>query len=397
MNKQKILETQISTFKKIEISNLPKKIPDFKNSFDSKDNIIKKWFINWIDTILKSNNEKEHLLLPSKQILAKHLNVSVGTIQSAIRYIEDLGYVESKQKIGTIIKTSKKSVFKKLTSKRDLTINHIRQYIIEHNFKKDQILPDLNFVIKTLNISSNTLRLALAFMVENNELKQIKSNINIHYRVLNILNPIDYKTNESITLVDKIAFEIKEYIKSNFKTGDKLPSNNELAKIFNASIKTINDVCHILEKQNIICSKRGKYGTIVTFNENMQNKNNVSKLEDKIFTSSQNAQFYYYQKIETNILKMIQNQYSLGDKLPTIQELSQHYDVSTNTVRKALNNLNKKGIVQFLRGRYGGTFVSSILDETYYEYNSIQKDGEAYKWLSLNPKYFDDYMTNNQQ
>ena len=158
MNKQKILETQISTFKKIEISNLPKKIPDFKNSFDSKDNIIKKWFINWIDTILKSNNEKEHLLLPSKQILAKHLNVSVGTIQSAIRYIEDLGYVESKQKIGTIIKTSKKSVFKKLTSKRDLTINHIRQYIIEHNFKKDQILPDLNFVIKTLNTRVETAR-----------------------------------------------------------------------------------------------------------------------------------------------------------------------------------------------------------------------------------------------
>ena len=340
-------------------------------------------------------NQKENLLLPSKQILAKHLSVSVGTIQNAIRYIEDLGYVESKQKIGTIIKTSKESVFKKLTSKRDLTVDYIRQYIIESNFKKDDILPDLYFVIENLNISSNTLRLALAFMVENKELKQIKNNTNINYFVLNINKPVQYETNESITLVDKLALELKDYIKSNFKTGDKLPSNNELAQIFNASIKTINDVCHILEKQNIICAKRGKYGTVVTYNENMEDKNSVSKFENKIFASSQNAQFYYYQKIETNILKMIQNQYSLGDKLPSINELSQHYDVSTNTIRKALNNLNKKGIVQFLRGRYGGTFVSSILDETYYEYNSTQKDGEAYKWLSLNPKYFDDYMANN--
>ena len=48
-----------------------------------------------------------------------------------------------------------------------------------------------------------------------------------------------------------------------------------ILKSGNASIKTINDVCHILEKQNIICAKRGKYGTIVTYNENMEDKNSV--------------------------------------------------------------------------------------------------------------------------
>ena len=395
MNKQKTLETKTSVFKKIENSNIPKKIPDFKNTFESKDNIVKKWFINWIESILKSDNQKENLLLPSKQILAKHLSVSVGTVQSAIRYIEDLGYVESKQKVGTIIKISKETIFKKLTSKRDLTVNYIRQYILDHNLKKDEILPSLDFVVENLNISSNTLRLALAFMVENKELKQLKNRLNIHYCILNVYKPQKYDTNQSITLVDKLALELKNYIKSNFKTGDKLPSNNELAEKFNTSIKTINDVCHILEKQNIICAKRGKYGTIVTYNENTEAENGISKFEDTIFASSQNAQFYYYQKIEKNILKMIQNQYSLGDKLPSITELSQHYEVSANTIRKALNNLNKKGIVQFLRGRYGGTFVASILDDSYYEYNSTQKDGEAYKWLSLNPKYFDEFMSNS--
>ena len=369
-----------------------KKIPDFKNTFESKDNIVKKWLIDWINSILKSNENNINLLLPSKKIIAKHLGVSIGTIQSAIRYIEDLGYVESKQKIGTVIKTSSSPIFRKLTSKRDLTINYIRRYIKEHNLKSGDVLPDLDFIIKVLNISKNTLRLALNFMVESNELKQTKTNISINYIVSNVQNPKEYNTNESITLVDKLYYDIKNYIKTNYKTGDKLPSNSELGQMFNTSIKTINDVCKKLEVENIICAKRGKYGTIVIYNENNQHSNINSKPEEYIFASSLDAQFYYYQKIEKNVLKLIQNQYSLGDKLPSIYELAKSFDVSTNTIRKALNNLNKKGIVQFLRGRYGGTFVSSILDETYYDLNTSQKSGEAYKWLSLNPEYFNKFI-----
>ncbi len=393
MDKIKTCESQKNNdLKKIDFQTLPKKIPDFKNTFESKDNIVKKWLIDWINSILKSNENNINLLLPSKKIIAKHLGVSIGTIQSAIRYIEDLGYVESKQKIGTVIKTSSSPIFRKLTSKRDLTINYIRRYIKEHNLKSGDVLPDLDFIIKVLNISKNTLRLALNFMVESNELKQTKTNISINYIVSNVQNPKEYNTNESITLVDKLYYDIKNYIKTNYKTGDKLPSNSELGQMFNTSIKTINDVCKKLEVENIICAKRGKYGTIVIYNENNQHSNINSKPEEYIFASSLDAQFYYYQKIEKNVLKLIQNQYSLGDKLPSIYELAKSFDVSTNTIRKALNNLNKKGIVQFLRGRYGGTFVSSILDETYYDLNTSQKNGEAYKWLSLNPEYFNKFI-----
>ncbi len=393
MDKIKTCESQKNNdLKKIDFQTLPKKIPDFKNTFESKDNIVKKWLIDWINSILKSNENNINLLLPSKKIIAKHLGVSIGTIQSAIRYIEDLGYVESKQKIGTVIKTSSSPIFRKLTSKRDLSINYIRRYIKEHNLKSGDVLPDLDFIIKVLNISKNTLRLALNFMVESNELKQTKTNISINYIVSNVQNPKEYNTNESITLVDKLYYDIKNYIKTNYKTGDKLPSNSELGQMFNTSIKTINDVCKKLEVENIICAKRGKYGTIVIYNENNQHSNINSKPEEYIFASSLDAQFYYYQKIEKNVLKLIQNQYSLGDKLPSIYELAKSFDVSTNTIRKALNNLNKKGIVQFLRGRYGGTFVSSILDETYYDLNTSQKNGEAYKWLSLNPEYFNKFI-----
>ena len=57
MNKQETIEAKTSVFKKIEITSLPKKIPDFKNTFESKDNILKKWFINWIDSILQSKRK----------------------------------------------------------------------------------------------------------------------------------------------------------------------------------------------------------------------------------------------------------------------------------------------------------------------------------------------------
>ena len=42
-----------SELKRIEISQLPKEIPDFKNTFESKDSIIKKWLTDWIVSGIK--------------------------------------------------------------------------------------------------------------------------------------------------------------------------------------------------------------------------------------------------------------------------------------------------------------------------------------------------------
>ena len=61
-----------------------------------------------------------------------------------------------------------------------------------------------------------------------------------------------------------------------------------------------------------------------------------------------------------------------------MKELSEKFDVSTNTIRKALSNLAEQGFITFGRGRYGGTFVLEKPD-------SIEK--QPYQWLSLNPEY----------
>ena len=61
-----------------------------------------------------------------------------------------------------------------------------------------------------------------------------------------------------------------------------------------------------------------------------------------------------------------------------MEALSERFDVSSNTIRKALQNLSKQGYVNFQRGRYGGTFVSDIPE---------QEGNEAFRWLAVSPQY----------
>ena len=59
-------------------------------------------------------------------------------------------------------------------------------------------------------------------------------------------------------------------------------------------------------------------------------------------------------------------------------ELASMYDVSTNTIRKALISLEQEGFVTFGRGRFGGTFIIE-------KPNEIEE--QKYQWLSINPDY----------
>ena len=69
------------------------------------------------------------------------------------------------------------------------------------------------------------------------------------------------------------------------------------------------------------------------------------------FAPAKETAFYYYEKTQNNIKKMITENYQIGDKLPSIKELSESMDLSPNTIRKALHNLSKEGYLQFSRGR----------------------------------------------
>lgn len=320
---------------------------------ENKVDKIAKWLINWITLSLECGKIKPQDLMPTKGDLACHIGVSQGTIQNAFRIVEDFGYLESKQRIGTYIKDCRKQTsIEKLTSKRELTIEIIKKYLTENNYCTGEKLPSTRKLAKLIGVSSATIRSALINLISLGIIDKHENSF--------ILSDTDFSVNvlETKTLVEKIAEKIEEYIHSEIKPGEKIPSNSNLAKKFNVSVKTIHDAIKYLSKKGVLYTRRGKYGTIVN-NEN-------SKQE-----------LYHYEKIEQKIKHIISSEYQIGDKLPSIKIMAKEYDTSEKTIKKALDNLAEDGYLTFTRGRYGGTFITDI----------PQPSNEAYKWLAINSEY----------
>lgn len=376
--------TKKKELRRIEINELPKKIPNYKRSVESKDNLIYNWIRNWIIEGLKNKTVKQNELLPKKSDLAYYLGVSIGTVQNAIRYVEDEGHLESKQRIGTIIRdvNENNTKFRKLTSKRERAILELKKYILENKLTIGESLPTAKEICELLGSSANTTRLALENLSANGF---IKSNYhrgteaNWTLVTLPVLTEEELKTDNNIeteTLVDKVEEDLKNYIEKNYKIGDKLGSHTELAKILDVSIKTIHDAMKSLIEEGILLARRGRYGTIIIkmpYSQPLQPTN-----ETNIFSNSLESAFYNYEKIEKYIKTMIKENYKVGDKIPSMENLATELSVSTNTIKKALQNLNEGGYVEIIRGRYGGTFVAEIPDEI---------EDSAFKWLALNPQY----------
>lgn len=380
-----------SSLRRIEVKELPSKLPDFKNSTGTKDNILAKWLEQWIQNGLKEGKLRKNDLLPRKSDLAFYLGISVGTVQNAIRFVEDSGCVESKQRIGTIIRNidDTESQLRKQTSKRDQAIATLKKIIIKNGYKVGEALPSSRELAKLIGSASNTTRLALEHLasldiIESKGCRGNKANW-ILKDIPEIDANADKNTDDTIrtnTLVDQLEKDLKEYISHNYKVNDKLPSHFELAEILKVSIKTVHDAMKRLIDQGILKSKRGRYGTFVVripSDTQMQ-----PKLENSIFASASDASFYNYEKVERHLKLLIKENYKAGDKLPAMGKLSQELKVSSNTIRKALQNLSDQSIVKFARGRYGGTFITAI---------PKMEDTTSFTWLSVNPEFVSVYKT----
>ena len=149
------------------------------------------------------------------------------------------------------------------------------------------------------------------------------------------------------------------------------------------SVKTVHDALKVLIDRGILLPRRGRYGTSVI---KLPNSSVSSfKPETSIFASAQETAFYHYEKTQNHLKKMIAQDYEIGDKLPSILELSKSLDLSPNTIRKAFHNLAKEGYLVFSRGRYGGTFVIDI----------PEIESQTFKWLAVNPAFAKEYQTEN--
>lgn len=374
----------INKQRKIEINELPKEIPDFSSTFEPKDSVIKKWIINWILSAVSKNAIKENDILPNKSEISEYLGVSVGTVQNAIRYVEDEGFLKSKQRLGTMISnfTNPVNSMFKSTSKRDKAISAIKKIIIQKDYKIGKPIPSTRKMSEYIGLSQNTTRLAYEFLCANGILESLQmrgNDSNWYLKSIPVLQNNEHKNFDSMaadTLVYKLTADLKSYLSKNCNVGDKIPSHEELAKIFNVSVKTIHDTVKQLIKESIVISRRGRYGSILA--QDPMNPIFEPLKENSIFMKADGAAFYSYQKTEAKLIEYINANFNSGDKLPSMSDLSKIFDVSTNTIRKALISLEQEGIVTFSRGRFGGTFVIE---------RPQSSERQQYQWLSINKEF----------
>ncbi len=375
---------------RIDVNQLPREIPDFQAPGATKDTLIAEWLKNWISSTLAAKQITENHLLPKKNEIADYLGVSVGTVQNAIRYIEDEGHVESKQRIGTLVRDvdSSGQRMRKQTSKRDQAVLAIKQYIVEMQLQPSQTLPSAREIAKTINSAPNTTRLALEFLSGTGILKSLGNRGNKANWALRVIPEVDSSLMcaiESETLIDQLERDLKQLVAESFEINEKLPSHLELSDLFKVSIKTVHDAMRRLAEQGILRSKRGRYGTYVV------RKPDASKfmpLDTSIFVPAEEVSFYNYEKVEQHLKRLIQQNHKVGDKLPAMGTLSKELDVSSNTIRKALQNLAKEKLVTFSRGRYGGTYVTQV------PASPSNEPEKAFTWVSINPETVKTYRGN---
>jgi len=379
-----------SSLTKIDVSALPEKLPDFRNSSKTKDAILADWLVNWIDSAIKEDKVRPNQLLPQKNVIANKVNVSIGTVQTAIRLIEDMGYVESKQRIGTFIadRSNNDKEIRKQTSKRDNAIEALKKFIITSGYKVEDTLPSSRELSKTIGSAPNTTRLALEYLAGNGIIESNGTRGNKSSWILAAVPDVDVQEEttevETDTLVDQVERDLKELIANRYKVGDKLMSHYELADTLKVSIKTVHDAMKRLVEQNILQSKRGRYGTFVL--RIPSDKQLMTGKESEIFAPAFETSLYNYEKVEMHLKQYIKENFKLDDKLPAMGKLALELKVSSNTIRKALQRLSEQDIVTFSRGRYGGTFVTGLPED-------VEEKAASLTWLSINPEVANLYTT----
>ncbi len=354
----------------------------------SKDRLVFEWLKSWIEDGLNRNLFYTGDIIPAKAELAKYHNVSTGTIQNAVRYAEDIGYFRSRQCVGTMIADKSQTDFdEKAISKKDAAVYFLKKYIIEHKLKKGSKLPSARELAIEADTSQNTIRLALEILVSEKIINHNNANspkstktLNLDYDEIKISR--DGASLKSENLSKRLYLKIKHYIAENYKINDKIMPNEDFAKLFNVSVRTINDAMKRLNKEKIVKSLRGQYGTRY-INEPERLARQKEGGEKSKFMSApkgqkeiKNSYSYSWQRVLDQIKKYIITNHEAGDRLPSMKSLAMTLDVSTNTIRRAVKELSKQGILFCQRGKTGGIFIIEVPPKE-----------DAFTWLALNPKF----------
>lgn len=355
--------------------------PDFDASKKvPKGQLVTEWLIEWIKHSLECGIADIGDFIPTKEELAKFLDVSSATIQNSIRQVKDMGYFVSKQSLGTSIADFYSNDIKEQDELCHSTITEckIKKIVLDDGIEIGSTIPAISEFAFRTNISQNTIRFTLNNLAQRGYLEKISLKGNKYswiYKKEFSLSNAEIQNgikDENFTLTHQLVEKIQKYIEKTYKNGEKILPNSAISAMFNVSIKTVNDAMKVLNAKKIILSRRGKYGTI--FLGGLSSKMDFVSSERKRVSTPQNFT-YSWQKALTHLKKYIVENYETGDKIAPIRELASILNVSPNTIRRALFDLFQSGHLVSKRGKLGGIFIMEM----------PEVEGDSYRWLALNP------------
>jgi len=357
--------------------------PDFESSKMPKGQVISLWLIDWVKHSLEYGIADIGDFIPSKYDLANFLNVSSATVQNSIRYVKNLGYFSSKQSTGTCIADF---YSKDINPKNDnetfcrstIAECKIKKIVIDYNVALNNIIPSVTELSRICDISQNTIRIALSNLALGGYLEKVKARGNKYIWIYKKEFELSQKEltcgikDEDFTLKHQLIEKVTNYLEKTYKNGDKILPNKALARMFEVSVKTINDVMKNLTSKKIILPRRGRYGTIYLGKEKTDKRNFISQERKKIIPEQDYK--YSWQKALEHLKKYIIQNYEQGDKLVPIRELASILNVSPNTIRRALKSMLQDGSLISKKGKTGGIFIVEMPEAI-----------DSYQWLALNP------------
>ncbi len=212
--------------------------------------------INLIKKYMENNNINTTLDLPPIRKIAKELNMSPNTVNSAIKSIANGNLAGSSDGL---------ALFKKVAQE-------IEKYIIE-NCKVGDNIPSLIQFAKEMNVSVKTVHDATRILKKKNILKShrgIYGTVVVHMPGEQLQRrKEDYifapAKDAVVYHYQKIQNMIKHYIIKNCEVGSKLPSVKDMANDLGVNVNTIRHALEQLTLDGYVKGFRGRYGgTFVT-------------------------------------------------------------------------------------------------------------------------------------
>lgn len=211
--------------------------------------------VKLIQKYMRANNINDASDLPSIRKIAKEINMSCNTVNSALKTL---------QNGNTVIEDNEFSLVDKIEKE-------ISNYILK-NCKIGDNIPTLNKFAKNFNVSIKTIHDAIKKLSDKRILTPHRGRYGTV--VINMPNEIKMRKEDMIFApakdasfyhYEKIQNHIKKFIINNCEVGSKLPSIRDMEKELNVNSNTIRRALKFLEEDGYIAFERGRYGgTFVT-------------------------------------------------------------------------------------------------------------------------------------